>query len=211
MKGRKIPGNRIGHLQILELLQHRPLDLLELSELVKQDTSLAYRFLRLVNSPIAAMRQEVRSIRSALVLLGDDAVRRIATLAIVSEFNAEQPAEILRMAFVRARFCEQGAGLCALEQSEQYLLGLFSLLAAMLRKPMEELALALPLRKKIRGALLGTECLEGSLLRWSECHERGDWAQCDAIAEFYRLNQNELMRRYGEAVAWTEATLHFAA
>ena len=136
MKNRKVPANRLAHLQILKLLQQSdPLDLRQLSQLVKRDASLTYRYLRLINSPLYAMRQEVRSIMTALSLIGDDTVRRIAILAITSELNAKRPPEILRMAFVRARFCELGAGHCTLGESEQYLLGLFSLLPAMLRIP----------------------------------------------------------------------------
>jgi len=89
---------------MLKLLQQDPLDLPQLSQLVKRDTSLTYRFLRLVNSPMCAMRQKVTSIMSALLVVGDDAVRRIITLAITSELNANQPLEILRMAFIRADF-----------------------------------------------------------------------------------------------------------
>jgi EAL and modified HD-GYP domain-containing signal transduction protein len=159
---------------------------------------------------VYAVRQEVSSIEAALVMVGETAFRRIATLAIASELNANQPPEILRMAFVRGRFCELGAGLCALDTKEQYLLGLFSLLPAMLRVSMSELAHALPLREKIREALLGAEIGESSLLHWAECCERADWAKCDAIALSYGLNQDELVRCYKEAVVWVESALHLA-
>jgi hypothetical protein len=85
----------------------------QLTQLVKRDASLTYRLLRLVNSPMCAVRQEVNSIQSALLAVGEDAFRRIATLAITSELNGNQPAEILRMAFVRGRFCELAAPACA--------------------------------------------------------------------------------------------------
>jgi EAL and modified HD-GYP domain-containing signal transduction protein len=182
-----------------------------LSELVKQDTSLTYRFLRLVNSPVCAIRQEVRSIKAALVVLGDDAIRRIATLAITSEMNANQPAEILRMAFARARFCEMAAEICALGQAEQYLLGMFSLLPAMLRVPMQDIIPMLPLRDCIREALMGAMSLDSCLLHWVEFHERGQWAKCDAIAQSYGLNQEEMIRCYIEAVIWADAALQFAS
>jgi EAL and modified HD-GYP domain-containing signal transduction protein len=210
LKYRKIPANRFSHIQILELLQHDPLDMHRLSELVKRDTSLTYRFLRLVNSPVCAIRQEVSSIKSALILVGDDAIRRIITLAITSEFNTNQPPEIFRMAFVRGRFCELAAGLCALAQAEQYLLGMFSMLPAILRIPMPDLAQALSLREKIREALLGAVSLESSLLRWVEFHERGDWENCDAIIRSHGLNEGELFRCYAEAIVWSEAVLNFA-
>ena len=209
MKYRKIPANRLFHIQILALLQHDPLDLARLSLLVKRDTSLAYRFLRLVNSPVCAMRQEISSIQSALLLIGDDTVRRIATLAIASEFNVNQPPEILRMALVRGRFCELAARLCALGQAEQYLLGMFSMLPAMLRIPMVDLVPVLPLRKKIWEALLGAVSIESGPLRWMESYECGDWGKCDATVYSYGLNQEEMIGCYAAAVIWADAALHF--
>jgi EAL and modified HD-GYP domain-containing signal transduction protein len=208
MQCRKIPANRVSHIYMLKLLQQDPLDLHQLSQLVKRDTSLAYRFLRLVNSPMFAMRQKISSIMSALLLVGDEAVRRIATLAITSELSAQQPPELLRMAFVRGRFCELASCLCGLRRGEQYLLGMFSLLPAMLRIPMTNLASDLPLRKEIRAALMGTESRESSLLRWAESHERGDWKVCDAIIHAYGLNQEKITWFYAEAVVWADSALY---
>ena len=208
MQCRKIPANRVSHIHMLKLLQQDPLDLPQLSQLVKRDTSLTYRFLRLVNSPMCAMRQKVTSIMSALLVVGDDAVRRIITLAITSELNANQPLEILRMAFIRGRFCELASRLCGLVQGEQYLLGMFSLLPAMLRIPMDSLAPELPLREEIRAALMGTVSRESSLLRWAESHERGDWEECDAIINTYGLNLEKVTWCYAKAVVWADSALH---
>ena len=210
IKGRRIPANRLFHIQLLELLKHDPMDLKRVGDLVKRDASLAYRLLRLVNSPICAIRAEVRSIQAALVQVGEDAFRRIATVAIGSELNANRPPEILRMAFVRGRFCELAARLCALDPTEQYLLGMFSMLPAMLEISMTELAPDLPLRDNIRQALGGALTLEGSLLMWAERYELGDWSRCDAIAQSYGLNQEELVRCFGNAVIWAEGALHLA-
>jgi EAL and modified HD-GYP domain-containing signal transduction protein len=210
LKGRKIPANQLSQLQILELLEHDPLDLHRLSELLKRDASLTFRLLRLVNSPVCAVRQEIRSIESALLVVGDDTFRRMATLAIASELNHHQPQEILRMAFARGRFCEQAAALCALDPTEQYLLGMLSLLPAMLRIPMEELTPALPLRDEIRQALHGESNRERSLLAWIEFHEHGNWASCDAVAQANGFTPEALIRCYGEALVWAEAALHFA-
>jgi EAL and modified HD-GYP domain-containing signal transduction protein len=208
MQCRKIPANRISHINMLQLLQKDPLDLHHISQLVKRDTSLAYRFLRLVNSPLCAICQRVTSIMSALIVVGDDAVRRIVTLAITSELNAHQPLEILRMAFIRGRFCELASRLCGLAQGEQYLLGMFSLLPAMLRVPMDSLAPELPLREEIRAALTGTVSRESSLLRWVKSHERGDWEECDAIIHTYGLNLEKITWCYAKAVVWADSALH---
>jgi EAL and modified HD-GYP domain-containing signal transduction protein len=211
LKGRRVPSNRLFHIRIMELLRHDPMDLRKVGDLVKLDASLAYRLLRLVNSPLCAVRQEIRSIEAALVAVGENAFRRIATVAIASELNANRPSEILRMAFVRGRFCELAASLCALDSTEQYLLGMLSLFPAMLEISMVELAPDLPLRENIREALVGAALSrDGSLLMWAERYEHGDWARCDAIAKSYGLNQGELVRCFEAAVLWAEATLHMA-
>jgi EAL and modified HD-GYP domain-containing signal transduction protein len=210
LENRKIPANRLSHIEILQHLRGDVLDLRKLTRLLKRDPSLTYRLLRLVNSPMCAIRQEVSSIQAALLAVGEDAFRHIAMLAIASEFNAGQPAEILSMAFVRGRFCELAAVGGALDPTEQYLLGMLSLLPAMMRIPMEELAPALPLRVEIREALQGSANAQRILLQWVEFHEQGDWAACDAIIQKEGLNSKEIYRCYAEAVMWAEAALRSA-
>lgn len=210
LKNRNVPANRFSQVEILRLLHDDSIDLHKLSRLVKRDTSLTYRLLRLINSPACAMQQEVRSVEAALIAVGEETFRRMATLAIASELNSGQPMELLRMAFVRGRFCELGGGLCGLDQTEQYLLGLLSLLPAMLRIPMTELTPRLPLRKEICRALEGEKTPERALLCWIEGHERGDWTGCDMVARKTMLQPEQLQTCYHDALSWTEAALRFA-
>jgi EAL and modified HD-GYP domain-containing signal transduction protein len=210
LKNRTVPSNCMLHMEILQQLQCEPLVLRQVGRLVKRDPSLAHRLLRLANSPISAIRQEVRSIEAAVVMMGEDMLRRVLTLAIASEWNAGRPPAILHMVFVRGRFCELASALCMLHPAEQYLLGMLSLLPAMMCLPMEKLIPSLPLREEIRQALQGTTNRERSLLEWLECHERGDWASCDAILQKYMLNADEVLRCYTEAVVWAEEALKSA-
>jgi len=208
MKNYKVPANRLQHVEILRMLQDETMDLHELTGLVKRDTCLTYRLLRLVNSPMSAMRQEVQSVQAALIAVGEENFRRLATLAITSEMNAGQPMELLRMAFVRGRFCELASVFCNLLPAEQYLLGLLSLLPAMLRVPMSNLTPLLPLRDGIRRALEGEKLPERALLCWLEGHERADWSTCDIVTEKQGLNAGDLLVCYEEALHWAEAALH---
>ena len=210
LENRKVPVNRLSQIEVLRLLQVDSIDLQELARLVKCDASLTYRLLRLINSPFCAMQTEVRSVHAALIAVGEETFRRLATLAIASELNAGQPPELLRMALLRAHFCELAAQLCGLDQTEQYLLGLLSLLPAMLRLPMYELTPSLPLRDEIRQALMGADIPERCLLAWLERHELGDWAGCDWILEAHGFDETGLPGCYEEAVVWAEAALHFA-
>jgi EAL and modified HD-GYP domain-containing signal transduction protein len=210
LKNHRIPANRMVHLEILELVQQETLDLKRLSQLVSCDASLTYRLLRLVNSPLCAMRQEVTSIQAALMLIGERTFRHIALLAIASDFNGEQPAEILRISFERARFCELAANLCGLIPSEQYLIGMISMFPAMLRIPMEDMARSLPLREIAREALLGRPVLESILLQWLVAQEREDWRACDALLGKHKLRPEQMMRSRAEAIAWANTAVNSA-
>ncbi len=207
IENRKIPANRLSHIEIMQQLRREVIDLPKMTGLLQRNTSLTYRLLRLVNSPLCAMRQEVRSIKAALIVVGDETFRHIAMLAIASELNSDRPAEILRMAFVRGRFCELAAGLCLQNASEQFLLGMLSLLPAMLRLPMEKLTPSLPLREEIREALEGRANSERVLLQWLESYERGEWAACDAVALAEGIEQKDLVERYAAAAIWAETAL----
>ncbi|MGD0893131.1 MAG: HDOD domain-containing protein [Terracidiphilus sp.] len=211
VKNAKIPANRLVHLEILEVLQQDPVDLNRLSQLVMCDASLTYGLLRLVNSPVCALRQEVSSIHTALILLGEATARRMAMLAIASDFNGEQPQELLRMAFERGRFCELAAGLMGLAPSEQYLIGMVSMFPAMLRISMKDLVKTLPLREEARNALLGTGNREGVLLDLLICQDCRDWNKYDAILAANGLRFDHLMWRLSEAITWAKNALQNAA
>jgi c-di-GMP phosphodiesterase len=204
LKKRKVPASGRAHFEIVRELYHDPIDIRKVGELVRRDASLTYRLLRLVNSPIYGIYQEVRSIEAAITVLGEATFRRIVSLAVLSELNGDQPAAILHLALVRARFCELAARKFGQDPDEQYLLGMLSLLPAMLGVPMEEVVPILPLRGQICEALAGTMNPERKLLAWLEFHEHGDWEACDRIVTSYGMDSKQLIQSYIEGASWAE-------
>jgi EAL and modified HD-GYP domain-containing signal transduction protein len=204
LKKRKAPANSRSHFEIVRELYHEPIDIRKVGQLVRRDAALTYRLLRLVNSPVYGIYQEVRSIEAAITVLGEATFRRVVSLAVLSELNGEQPSEILHIALVRARFCELAARCFGQDADEQYLLGMLSLLPAMLGVPMEEIVPILPLRGQICEALAGTANSERRLLGWLEAHEHADWGSCDRIVATHDLNSDQLAACYVEAVSWAE-------
>lgn len=204
LKKRKVPANGRLHFEIVRELYHDPIDIRRASELVRRDASLTYRLLRLVNSPLYGLYQEIRSIESAITVMGEATFRRVVSLAVLSELNKDRPSAILHLALVRARFCELAARRFDLDANEQYLLGMLSLLPAMLGVPMEEIVPILPLRGQICEALAGTMNTERSLLAWLEWHEHGDWAACDRLVAAHDMDSQLLVQCYLEAASWAE-------
>ena len=205
LKSAGIPANRLVHVEILRELFKDPLELNRLCPLVIREVALVFHVLRLVNSPLYAIRETISSINSAILILGDAAFRRIATLAIQCALNDGKPREILHISLVRARFCAESAGFCNLDANEQYLLGMLSMLPAMMGVPMESIVPELPLRDELRRALLGSPIHERCLLDWIECHESNKTTECQAIADHYMLDSTRLMQRYVDALVWAAA------
>jgi EAL and modified HD-GYP domain-containing signal transduction protein len=195
-----IPADSAHHIEILRELFKHPLDLKLLVPLVSRDPSLVFRVLRFVNSPLCAVRNPVTSLETALLLLGDKIFRRIATLAIQCALNQDQSPELLRMAQTRAQFCADAAKLGGLDPEEMYLLGMLSLLPAMLQVPMHTILPGLPLRKEICDALAGSAARERCLLSWLEALETNDIAECEAIAAQYGLSTTMMAQTYMKAV-----------
>jgi c-di-GMP phosphodiesterase len=207
VRNRRPPVNQMLRLNILKALQHNPMEIPKVSQLVIRDGPITYQLLRLVNSPLWGMRQKVESIEVALVAVGENCFRRIAMLAIAAEFNGDQPAELLCLAILRGRICEVMAAKQGLDTFGQYLLGLLSLLPAMQGQPMSDVARTLPLSDEILEALMGKRNPERAILGWLENYEQGDWAACDAAALADGLEPWDLARVYIDAVDWTEKAL----
>ena len=207
VKKRKVPANRLFHFEIVCELHHHPLDVRKLGMLLVRDASLTYRLLRLVNSPRYAMKQELRSIETAIIILGDDTLRSVISQAVLSEMNGSRPTEVLHMALMRGRFCELAARACKMDAAEQYLMGMLSLVPAMLGVSMEEITPSLPFRSEICDALNGKSNSERTLLAWLELHERGDWASCDRIVDTNHLSRETLMQCYADGAVWARDAL----
>jgi EAL and modified HD-GYP domain-containing signal transduction protein len=162
----------------------------------------------MVNSAGTGMRGEIFSVDKALLVVGEERFRRVATLAVAAALTTGRTREALRLALARARFCELGAGLTGRPVTEQYLLGLFSLLPAMLQMQMEDAIEAIAPRAEIRAALMG-ECNEDSrLLRWVEFYMRGEWLRCDEIALELGVAASQLRQCAMDAMSWADTNLH---
>jgi c-di-GMP-related signal transduction protein len=218
LENRAVPANQLIYLEMLQALHEHPLNTRRVSNLVKRDASLTYRLLRMVNSPLYGTRNVISSIHGALVLIGDEMFRRVAMLAIAGELKGDHPSELLQMAFLRGRFCELAAAMTHQDETEQYLLGVLSLLSAMLRVTMEKIASALPLRTAVRAALLGESNAERAILSWLELYELGEWEACDAVltgtcmdrVSGKSLLREQLPRVYAEALLWAETNVSLA-
>ena len=108
---RDISGRKIHYLRILKELSAENPSFKAIKEIIEHNPSFAYKLLQYVNSAFFGVRREVTSVRHALELLGEDEIRKWASLAVLMELGSDQPQELLRLSLLRGRFCENLAPL----------------------------------------------------------------------------------------------------
>jgi len=150
----------------------------DLERHICEDPGLSYRFVRLANSAFYGGRTPVGSIRQALMRLGASAVSRWIMLFALSNMT-DQPQQLLNTAVHRAHLCELLARECPDTVPERaFSAGLFSVLDALLGRPMHELIADLCLDDRLATAITDHRGPEGRLLAAVLAYERGDFAAC---------------------------------
>ncbi len=78
-------------IRVLQLCQNDDLDLGQIAATIGKDPALSAKVLRLVNSPVFSLRNEVRTVPHALALLGLNAVRTLAlSFSLVRDLRKSQ-------------------------------------------------------------------------------------------------------------------------
>jgi c-di-GMP-related signal transduction protein len=201
---RKVPEAQLGYLRLIRALRDPELTLRRLEDLIKPDAGLCFRVLRTVNSAGFGLRTEVGSIRQALVMLGLEPVRRWVSIFAMASLAGGAHSELLLTSIVRARLCEllaAGSGDEAFA-AEGFLLGLCSLLDAILDAPMEAIVAQLPLSESVRAALLGDDNPARRLLDCVVAYERGDWHIWQPLVAEAGLAESAFAAASADALRW---------
>jgi EAL and modified HD-GYP domain-containing signal transduction protein len=205
----EIPVCKLNHLRILEQLHRPELDYPAIEKLIRREVSLASKLLRFINSALFAWDQPVQSIMQALTGMGDHEIRTWVSLATLPSLTVDKPDELMRTALVRARFCEllaPGAGLDH-RKADLFLIGLFSLLDAMLDRPLREVLAEIKLNGEIAGVLLNklaTGNRLASVYALIRQYEAGQWELLAATADSLKIPRNSVPEIYLDSVAWSE-------
>jgi c-di-GMP phosphodiesterase len=84
-----------------------------------------------------------------------------------------------------------------------HLLGLFSLMDALLDLPMSEIVGHLPIDNKLKAALCREPNNEYSpLLRLAQCFEDAVWADADAMIQQLNLDKSKVMEAFQKSIDW---------
>ena len=207
MQHQSLPAFKLAYLELLQAATAPEIDIGQLATQIKHDASITFRLLRYLNSAAFGLRSEIHSIPHALSLLGEREMRKWIAVVAVGVMADGRPGELMTVPLVRGRFCELLAPLAGLPQhaNDLFLLGLLSVMDAILGQPLEAILGELPVRQEIKEALLARTGLYRNLLDIAIAHENADWEKVNSLLELLGVSKELVPVLYVSALNWSSA------
>jgi c-di-GMP-related signal transduction protein len=199
-----IPTSQLHYLRLLQVVNAAEFRIDAIEELIKNELSLTVKLLQYLNSPSFALRSTISSIRQAVTLLGQRPLQKWVSMITVSQLGQSKPMVLLNASLARAKFFEvigkrvftdAIAGDC-------FLVGMLSLLDAILDVPMAEILCNLALAPSIVAPLLGSESPLNQLLDLTRALDEGEWRLISALASQMKIDENSVFAAYEDAIVW---------
>ncbi len=203
MKGSKLPANKLVVMKLIAELQNPDTSPQRLHDTISKDPSLSFKLLRMINSAAYRRANKIESLLRAIILLGENDIRRWASLLALSQLD-DKPHALSELTMIRAKMCEYiGSHINQQMSNLFFTVGLLSMMEAYFDSPMDELLKSMALSEEIEQALLNHEGILGFVLKTATAYERGDWANID----WSTLTQNHLSimdvkQAYMDSLRW---------
>ena len=206
MKARHISANQASYLRLLQAISAPEVDLTSVEGLIKHDASLCYRLLRYLNSPLLGISSPVHSVRHAMDLLGERELIRWIRMATTLVMGQEKCSDLVLSSLVRARFCELIAPKIAPDKADLFLLGMLSLMDAILEVPMGFVLEGLAVDENIKAELMGVKAGKTSQVALIHqlmlAQEAGEWEQVTVQAKKLNLSLAFVNKSYNDSISW---------
>lgn len=206
--GRKISSNEMTRLKLFEIIERDEPDFDSLTPAIEADVSISYRLLSFLNSANFSFATTVTSIRQAVVLAGWRPIQNWLRLIILTDMTpSEKSQELAYLSAHRAKLFETAAlgGGYEEESDKLFMLGLFSLLDAMLDTDMKTIVKHLPVDDEIKEALCGKSNRYGHWLELARSIELSDWDQVGTNAKKLDLLPGTVAVSYQHAFSWADS------
>jgi len=202
LHAREIPKNRVNYLRLLQAISHDDLELKEIDGIIKGEASLCYRLLRYLNSAAFGFSSEIHSIKHGLSILGEREVRRWVRMVAALGAGQDKPSDLVLSAMVRARYCELLGPKVPHGESDLFLVGLLSLMDAILEIPMGVVLEGISLDRETRAVLLGQKSQLDPVYRLMLCQEVADWTKLSELSAQMKLPESLLTECHWKAMQW---------
>ena len=205
VSNKNLPTSKLALVELIGASSSESFDIEGINSVVEHDAGLSYMLLRFINNPTINKRHKITSLRHALNYMGEVEIKKFVALLAMANLSDDKPIELIHLSLVRAKFCdllgtEKGIGI---NPPTAYLVGLFSVLDALLDQNMELLIEKLPVVDDIKIALCGGQNNLSMYLLLAKAFESSNWLKIIRISKFLEIDQIRLHSLFNEAILWS--------
>lgn len=207
IKQKNIPNSKMSLVELIGESAKSNMNFDRINDIIERDVALSYMLLRFINNPTINKRNKITSLRHALNYMGEVELKKFIALLALANLGDSKPLELLQVSLIRAKFCE----LLAQERGDAenppkgFLVGLFSLIDALLDRKMENLMENLPLSDDLKDALCGQKNHLLFYLELAKTFESANWLRTRKLSQAIKVEQKVLHGIYNQAVVWSNA------
>jgi EAL and modified HD-GYP domain-containing signal transduction protein len=204
---RKLSSIEVSRFNLLHLIEADEPDLDNLAATIQGDVSISFRLLAYLNSTAFGLTQKVKSIHQAIMLLGWQKMKNWLRVVLLTDMSQSKDAsELVLLSAQRGKFLELIArehDFWGFDPDSLNLLGIFSLLDALLGIPMTEIVGYLPLENRLKAAL----CREPNneylpLLHLAQYFEEAKWAEAEKMIHHLNLDGYKIKSAFQTSIDW---------
>jgi c-di-GMP phosphodiesterase len=207
---RKLGSNEVARLNLFRIMEQEEMDIKDLAAAIRSDVSVSFRLLSFLNSASFGFRQNIQSIEQAIMLLGWLKLKSWLRAVLLVDMTGkdEVPQELAALSLQRGKFFELLAteyDYWGFNPSTLFLVGLFSLMDAILGIPMESVVEMLPLEAKLKVALkrdAGSEYRP--LFELLDCLEDADWSTLETLTQKLCLDIGSVKEAFAASRNWAD-------
>jgi EAL and modified HD-GYP domain-containing signal transduction protein len=198
--------SQVAVVNLMSEISKDDLDIKKITSIFEDEVNLAFKLLRYVQSPIFKRNVSIESIRQAILVLGFEELRRFICLLFTAQFSIGKPKELTAMALARGRFCELMVKEVMPNQSvsSAFLIGLLSLIDAMVDGDIQELMDKLPLHQEIKDAIVNRQGESAKFLKLCELFEKADWPSIEIFCKQIGVEPERSSLLFREALDWAD-------
>jgi len=197
--GKQLPANQVYVMQLLGELHNTNTESKDLENIIKNDVGLSFKLLSYINSAAFSLKNEIESIRHAITIMGISEIKKWASIIALSNIK-NKPVELIRIALIRAKMCEQLTQISGNNNpGSAFLVGLFSTLDLLMDAPLKLLLDMLPLSKDITDSLLFRTGPYSNVLNCVYFYENRNWTEIENTG----FSETDIISSYQQSTAWS--------
>lgn len=200
----QLPASKMNLVDLMGESSSAQFNLDRINQIVERDAALSFLLLKFINNPMVNKRYKITSLRHALNYMGEVEIKKFIALLSLANLGDDKPLELLHMSLVRAKFFDllaQERGLNS-DPPIGFLIGLFSLLDALLDQEMPDIIRQLPLTDEVNDALLGKSAEFNHYHKLIRAFESALWMNVIRESRELNIDQKYLHSLYNQAIVW---------